>query len=89
VAIVAVRLDNPFGSATVVTNGMLDETKIDAWNEAPKQDIYKRVYKEYAGATMRRENVARWSGRATQVGQAALGAGVVLAAVASAGLFWA
>lgn len=89
VAIAAVRLDNPFGSSTVVTNGMLDATKIDAWSEAPKKDIYKRICKEYAGAIIRRENVARWSGKATLAGQVALGTGVVLAAVASAGLFWA
>lgn len=87
VAIAAVRLDNPFGSSTVVTNGMLDATKIDTWNAASKKGIYRRLCKEYARAIMRRETVARWSGRATLVGQVALGAGVVLAAIASAGLF--
>jgi len=89
VAIAAVRLDNPFGSSTIVTKGMLDMAKIDAWNEVSKKSVYRRVCTDYAKAIMSRENVARWSGRATPVGQVAPGAGVVLAAVASAGLFWA
>lgn len=89
VAIAAVRLSNPFSSNTIATNGMLDTAKIDMWDKASKRAIYRKICRGYANAMIRRENVAKWSGRATLVGQVALGAGVVLAAVASAGLFWA
>jgi len=87
VAIAAVRLDSPFGTNTVLTRGMLDPTKFKMWSKTPKERIYKKMCEEYAKATLKREKVARWSGRATLTGQISLGAGVVLAAIASAGIF--
>lgn len=89
VAIAAVRLNNPFSSSTIATNGMLDMAKMDMWDKASKGAIYRKICRGYANAMIKRESVARWGGRATLAGQVALGAGVVLAAVASAGLFWA
>ncbi len=79
-AIAAIRLEKPFGSRTVLTEGELDHAKFKAWGRVPKEAICAKICDAYGKATLQRERQARRSGKATAIGQISLVVGPVLAA---------